>query len=138
MSKIDYFLCNNIDMKYDINDIVENIKELKKYNEVIIVRDDPESTTAIIKLDENKSKYTKSDFTFHLPKSKRVKSDSELLKCECSICKENFKCNEFYRGLPECNHLFHKKCIDQWFFKSQKYECPYCRNNFYSLKKKSL
>jgi E3 ubiquitin-protein ligase RHA2 len=51
---------------------------------------------------------------------------------ECSICCENVKNTEYIREL-NCNHTFHKKCIDKWLLCSMKeYEdvrCPICRTN---------
>ena len=131
MGDIDYFKCNS--EIYNLNDIVNNFKKLKKYDHLIIVQDNPNRTTAIIRLDKSKKNYSKKDFTFHLPKSKRVNLKNKLDDIECSICKETFFKNEFFRELPECKHIFHKKCIDQWFYKSQSYNCPYCRNNFYKI-----
>lgn len=45
---------------------------------------------------------------------------------DCPICLESFKLNQFYRKL-ECNHVFHKKCIDRWF-KKDNLNCPMCRH----------
>lgn len=55
---------------------------------------------------------------------KKVKSLDDL-PSECPICLEDFKRGEYYRKL-ECNHCFHKKCIDRWFKKDHS-ECPMCR-----------
>jgi hypothetical protein len=59
-------------------------------------------------------------------KYKKVKkTDLILLELTCPICIENFKEGEYYRNL-DCNHSFHKKCIDHWFKKDHS-ECPMCR-----------
>ena len=59
-------------------------------------------------------------------KYKKVKeSNKELLEEPCPICIDNFKEGEYYRKL-DCNHCFHKKCIDRWFKKDHS-ECPMCR-----------
>ena len=50
----------------------------------------------------------------------------EEINLSCVICQSNFKKNEGFRKL-NCNHMFHKKCIDKWFIKSQKWNCPMCR-----------
>lgn len=55
-------------------------------------------------------------------KYKKVK---EPIEVDCPICLENFKQNEYYRKL-DCNHCFHKRCIDRWFKKDHS-ECPMCR-----------
>lgn len=57
-------------------------------------------------------------------KCKKVKAEN-VFEEVCPICLENFKENEFYRNL-DCNHMFHKKCIDRWFRKDHS-DCPMCR-----------
>jgi|GWRWMinimDraft_5_1066013.scaffolds.fasta_scaffold155500_1 hypothetical protein len=51
-------------------------------------------------------------------------------KIECCICYEDVKQNEYIREL-NCNHQFHKKCIDKWLISSMKCKeyvnCPVCR-----------
>ncbi len=44
----------------------------------------------------------------------------------CSICLQNFNDNETLK-LLNCNHKFHKNCIDEWI-KINK-NCPICREN---------
>ena len=64
-----------------------------------------------------------------LGKSKRVITDDPLLTSDsrvCSICLDDFKPGEFYRTLPLCSHVFHKKCCDKWF-RAGNLSCPYCR-----------
>ncbi|MDA9846586.1 E3 ubiquitin protein ligase [Flavobacteriaceae bacterium] len=41
----------------------------------------------------------------------------------CTICIEEFKEGDIIRTL-HCNHIFHKKCIDEWFDKKE--VCPNC------------
>ncbi|XP_022139680.1 NEP1-interacting protein-like 2 [Momordica charantia] len=43
----------------------------------------------------------------------------------CSICLEEFEDGEFGRRLPNCGHLFHVGCIDQWLYLHG--SCPICR-----------
>jgi hypothetical protein len=99
------------------------------------VNNDKEYTTAIVNLGNNnpQKKLTKSDFTFHLSPAKKIKNESHT--CECSICYQQFKINDYYRELDGCKHMFHKKCIDEWFFQSKSYSCPLCRKNPYSLQR---
>jgi len=135
---LDFFYFKVNPLNQDLEEVVNKIKELQKYQQLMIVRDDPENTTAMINIDNHKKHgFSKRDFVFHLPKSKRVNQAflNENKDRECSICREKFKMNEYVRFLPECDHIFHKKCIDNWFYQSQKYECPLCRNNFYKLNK---
>ena len=77
-------------------------------------------------LENNKlqRKYKYEDIINKLGKTcKKIKTD-----CQCTICHEDLKKNQLYRPLP-CEHLFHKKCIDQWFQNSNP-TCPLCRINF--------
>ena len=58
---------------------------------------------------------------------KKVKCDNtELLNSQCPICIDTYKPTEYYRKL-NCEHIFHKKCIDRWI-KRDKNECPMCRD----------
>jgi E3 ubiquitin-protein ligase RHA2 len=50
---------------------------------------------------------------------------------ECCICCDKVKPNEYIREL-NCNHTFHKKCIDKWLKCTMKeretVNCPICRH----------
>jgi len=118
----------------DVNsydDIIAKIKSFNKFDKLIIVNDDDTFTSVIVDLDNNHKKLTKKDMTFHLPGYKKV-NDSMCGKI-CAICQESYKNNEYYRELNKCGHCFHKKCVDQWFFKSKSYSCPNCRKNPFSF-----
>ncbi|CAA7394700.1 unnamed protein product [Spirodela intermedia] len=43
----------------------------------------------------------------------------------CSICLADYKDGDVLRLLPDCNHLFHLKCVDPWL--RQHPTCPVCR-----------
>lgn len=61
---------------------------------------------------------------------KKVKeTDTKILDLQCPICIEPFCLRECYRKL-NCDHFFHKKCIDRWV-KRDKNECPMCRSNIH-------
>lgn len=45
----------------------------------------------------------------------------------CSICLGDYKEGEWLRVLPDCDHLFHRKCIDMWLRMNS--SCPLCRNS---------
>jgi E3 ubiquitin-protein ligase RNF103 len=66
------------------------------------------------------------------------KNDLDLLWSKfsrsCSICLEHYKFGCLIALLP-CGHLFHRKCIYEWFMSSVKYQCPCCRTSFYKFKK---
>ncbi|CAH8382008.1 unnamed protein product [Eruca vesicaria subsp. sativa] len=45
----------------------------------------------------------------------------------CHICLGDFKGNHMLRQLPDCNHLFHLKCVDTWLRLNP--TCPVCRTS---------
>ena len=47
--------------------------------------------------------------------------------CSCNICLNKFKDNDSVRKMLNCNHFFHKSCIDKWFIKSNTIKCPICK-----------
>jgi hypothetical protein len=58
-----------------------------------------------------------------------------LLTKECPICYDKIEENVYLRKL-NCNHEFHKKCIDKWLFTQfrqykEEFTCPICRKNVY-------
>ena len=58
----------------------------------------------------------------NIGKYKKIVSD---LCSDCPICLDTLKVGEYSRTL-DCNHTFHKKCIDRWFKKDHS-DCPMCR-----------
>ena len=44
----------------------------------------------------------------------------------CSICMDEYK-NEDVISILNCNHKFHKKCVDKWLYRNL--SCPICRQN---------
>ena len=47
----------------------------------------------------------------------------------CPICWDDFTEDQHIKPLPECNHIFHEDCIEQWILKarSNKIMCPVWR-----------
>jgi hypothetical protein len=45
----------------------------------------------------------------------------------CSICLADYKNTDMLRLLPDCGHLFHRKCVDPWLRLHP--TCPVCRNS---------
>ena len=52
----------------------------------------------------------------------------------CTICLEEIIKNDLFTTF--CNHIYHKKCIDQWLTKDN--SCPLCRNILQEKKELSL
>ena len=58
---------------------------------------------------------------------KIIYKESAKLQCEteCSICLIKLDNKKRIISQLNCDHLFHKTCINKWF--KQKYTCPNCR-----------
>ncbi|KAL6954623.1 RING-type E3 ubiquitin transferase [Sarracenia purpurea var. burkii] len=68
----------------------------------------------------NRSSPTSKSFVNTLPFVKITRS----LSRSCSICKDDFECNEKVNRLP-CKHVFHHECIVPWL--NRRNSCPLCR-----------
>ena len=47
----------------------------------------------------------------------------------CCICTDGYEPREYVRRL-DCGHIFHGRCVDQWFRQSDRVSCPVCRRDF--------
>ncbi|XP_076941439.1 RING-H2 finger protein ATL11-like [Bidens hawaiensis] len=47
---------------------------------------------------------------------------------ECAVCLNEFHGHKALRLLPECSHVFHRDCIDEWL--ASHVTCPVCRASF--------
>ena len=80
---------------------------------------------------DNKNEYNNyfrsyNEINQKLNKPLKIKKNDNILSEQCFICMENYKYLQYKRILPNCNHCYHKKCIDKWLKK--KASCPICRN----------
>lgn len=129
---------DNIKMEFDIEDLSEMYKMMKniKFNKINVKRQ--EKNKIMLDLSTNSTTDTDSDsdieseksmrkITKHLGKFKKIKGNESF--DSCTICCQEFIKNEYYRKLDKCGHIFHKKCVDKWFFVNQNCECPLCRSN---------
>lgn len=72
-----------------------------------------------------------NDLLEHLGKYNKIKNNDKILGNKCSICFEEYKVGEYKRCLENCQHIYHKKCIDKWFKRNwQNMNCPLCRTNY--------
>ncbi|XP_010423335.1 PREDICTED: putative RING-H2 finger protein ATL71 [Camelina sativa] len=55
-----------------------------------------------------------------------LQRESSTTTC-CSICLADYKKTDMIRVLPDCNHLFHDKCVDPWLKLHP--TCPVCRTS---------
>jgi hypothetical protein len=56
--------------------------------------------------------------------------DENHTEVKCLICQENYEEGEELRCLPNCQHCFHKDCVDKWL--STKDTCAFCRKSIVS------
>lgn len=70
-----------------------------------------------------------SGFTF------KYQSGCLLMDNRCCICHEKYKPEDMLHMLP-CNHVFNRKCILEWYQKSE--TCPICHVPKPKFKPKSL
>lgn len=54
-----------------------------------------------------------------------LNSDEVINNQECSICVEPLN-NDTAIKLT-CNHMFHKRCLEEWLKKGKNKDCPLCR-----------
>jgi hypothetical protein len=52
--------------------------------------------------------------------------EAEDKKC-CSICLSDYKDSDVVSVIPDCSHMFHKDCIDEWLRLHA--TCPLCRTS---------
>uniref|UniRef100_A0ACD5UZK1 Uncharacterized protein n=1 Tax=Avena sativa TaxID=4498 RepID=A0ACD5UZK1_AVESA len=52
-------------------------------------------------------------------------SDEDIDRSCCSVCLQDFGPQQFVRALPQCDHIFHVTCIDNWLQRNA--SCPLCR-----------
>ena len=57
-------------------------------------------------------------------KNNKNNKNNKIEIAECSICLENLETNI---AILVCNHRFHFKCIQQWYWKKRKLMCPFCQ-----------
>ncbi|XWS61744.1 hypothetical protein CRYUN_Cryun07bG0151900 [Craigia yunnanensis] len=47
----------------------------------------------------------------------------------CAVCLYDFEGQDEIRRLTNCQHIFHRSCLDRWMVYDQK-TCPLCRTSF--------
>lgn len=82
-------------------------------------------------------RHTVRETTKHLATYRKIKDDDPLIVGgeSCTICFESYRAGEYKRTLEKCDHTFHKKCVDQWFVKNPRLQCPLCRADHSDVKK---
>ena len=57
---------------------------------------------------------------------KQCKKEYEKYNIECTICIEKFKKRIDMVSITPCFHLFHYKCLKDYFQKNKNAKCPNC------------
>ena len=69
---------------------------------------------------------------------KKCKKEYEKYNIECTICLEKFKDDIDIISLTPCYHLFHNKCLNQYFRKNKNAKCPNCKYDIINHYKKNI
>lgn len=113
-------------MKKDENLDSMRMNLIAKDEEDLITTEDVSEKSS--KDDRSKLKKIKEKLkTKILPrKGSSLKSHHQLfLKYqECTICLDAFKNGDKVKIMPQCHHLFHEKCCENWL--DYKFRCPNC------------
>lgn len=132
-NKYNWGMNKRLDKK--INDLIIDITNGTFKIEEIEYSNQKEEESITIAIDDSNNIKVKEVIYKKLPKHKYMKSfgtykkfNSDVSDVTCPICLDDIKNNEYVREL-KCNHIFHKKCIDTWLYKSEQNVCPYCKNN---------
>lgn len=75
-------------------------------------------------LDENVPVYPTNE---QITNASRTYSATSRMIDICAICQDGIESEQQVRHLTQCNHYFHKNCIDTWF--RQNVHCPTCRQD---------
>ena len=54
--------------------------------------------------------------------------DNYLNTKDCIICYNQINEESFVTDLPDCHHLYHHRCISEWFKINSK--CPLCKKDY--------
>ncbi|XP_020236337.1 RING-H2 finger protein ATL70 [Cajanus cajan] len=57
----------------------------------------------------------------------KLRKSNSTAATSCSICLGDYKSSDLLRVLPDCEHVFHLKCIDPWLRLNP--TCPLCRTS---------
>ena len=110
---------------YDREEEEEEEEDELPYDEIEVPYDevvyDPENEVFYEIDDFNKESLTKKEF--RKLENTRLEEDIEDT---CTICLSKCKKGKRIVILPECKHVFHRKCLKKWVCKKSA-ECPNCR-----------
>lgn len=118
---------SNINIKFNINKIIINDSYIKIYkfiqNNLNLNYLKFNWNNYIILQNQKNEKYQKILNFNNSIINKNIKITNEI---QCSICLENFS-NQNDVCKTNCNHYFHKNCLQTW--SEKKFNCPVCRSD---------
>lgn len=112
--------------KYNITDIENLINKSNKKNKTIIV----ETIKNIIEEDNTLDIKLMNIENINRQFFKLAPNDSNNTEeyILCTICQDEIKSKEHKVKLPNCNHIFHKKCMNKFMKKNLlNFNCPNCK-----------
>ncbi|KAL2327336.1 hypothetical protein Fmac_020763 [Flemingia macrophylla] len=84
---------------------------------------EPQHTIVDVGLDEA----TIMNYPKMLYSEAKLRKIGSTAATSCSICLGDYKSSDLLRVLPDCDHVFHLKCIDPWLRLHP--TCPLCRTS---------
>lgn len=106
--------------------VLQHLYEVRLFNTYITAYDNAHHFSILLKT----KGFRQGDLIKHLGKYEKIKSSDPLVISseECPICYCPYRVGEYKRCLRECNHIFHKRCIDKWLLQNRRnMTCPLCR-----------
>lgn len=79
-----------------------------------------------VEMEEGLSEATLMSYPKLLYSKAKLRYKDSTATC-CSICLADYKAHDVLRLLPDCEHLFHRKCVDPWLLLHP--TCPVCRTS---------
>ena len=89
------------------------------------------SRQQLIKIIEAQKRRT-DDLPLHLINEFKGLMEKYKHKYSCCICLEDTIDSKSIEILPNCGHIYHKKCISEW--KKTSNDCPYCRKQIRKIR----
>jgi hypothetical protein len=111
---------------YSISDIENLIKRCNKSNKKIIIS----TIKEIIEEDDslNVKLLNIENINNNFFKNLSIKNNKSSF---CTICQDKIKSKEHKIKLPDCDHIFHKKCLNKYMKSCLiNFSCPNCKNDY--------
>ena len=111
---------------YTINDIENLVKRCNNSNKKIIINTIQNIIEEDNKLNIKLLNIQKINNIFF-----KIDKNYDEINKYCTICQKNIKSKEHKVKLSNCDHLFHKKCLNKYLKVCLTiFSCPNCKNNY--------